>query len=127
MTVTDNIVEPIDNIVELLRNGHPPLCEKCIEWGWCSHGLDDYKSKDCEDGLCPPSCPCSEPCSCWCHGWAILVKEAADKIERLREQNTILFDALRAVTKGKAVYFMDSSGRTIKTDAQNSWMEIPND
>lgn len=54
-------------------------------------------------------------------------KQAADEIERLRERNAILFDALRAVTKNKAFYFMDSTGRTVTTDAQNSWMETPNE
>jgi hypothetical protein len=56
-----------------------------------------------------------------------LKKQAADEIERLREKNTILFDALRAVTKGKAVYFTDSTGKTVTTDAQNSWMDVPNE
>ena len=54
-------------------------------------------------------------------GWGRVPRLEAE-IERLRERNTILFDALQAVTKGKAVYFTNSSGKTVKTDAQNSWM-----
>ena len=56
-----------------------------------------------------------------------LTGEAADEIERLRERNTILFDALRALTNGKSMYLTESLGRTVTMDAQNSWMETPDD
>lgn len=54
---------------------------------------------------------------------SVICNEAATEIERLRERNTILFDALRALTKGKSMYFTESLGRTVIMDAQNSWME----
>ena len=57
----------------------------------------------------------------------VLKKQAADEIERLREQNTILCDALRALTNGKSMYFTESLGRTVTMDAQNSWMETHDD
>ncbi len=50
--------------------------------------------------------------------------EAANEIERLRERNNVLFNALRAITNGKSVYMTESLGRTITMDAQNSWMEL---
>ena len=53
--------------------------------------------------------------------------QAADEIERLRKRNNILFDALRALTNGKSMYFTESLGRTVTMDAQNSWMETPDD
>jgi hypothetical protein len=56
-----------------------------------------------------------------------LKKQAADEIERLREKNTILFNALRALTNGKSMYFTESLGRTVTMDAQNSWEETSND
>jgi hypothetical protein len=71
---------------------------------FCYNSLDDY---ECD--ICP------------------LNQKAADEIERLRKQNAILFDALQALTKGKSVYFTDSSGKTLVTDAQNSWMDVPNE
>lgn len=71
---------------------------------FCHDSLDDY---ECD--ICP------------------LHAEAADEIERLRERNTILFDALRALTNGKSMYFTESLGRTVTMDAQNSWMELPDE
>ena len=56
-----------------------------------------------------------------------LKKQAADEIERLRERNTVLFNALRALTNGKSMYFTESLGRTVTMDAQNSWTELPDD
>ena len=57
----------------------------------------------------------------------VLKKQAADEIERLREKNTVLFNALRALTNGKSMYFTESSGRTVTMDSQNSWTELPNE
>lgn len=53
--------------------------------------------------------------------------QAADEIERLRERNTVLFNALRALTNGKSMYFTESLGRTVTMDAHNSWTETPDD
>ena len=57
----------------------------------------------------------------------VLKKQAADEIERLREKNTVLFNALRALTNGISMYFTESSGRTVTMDSQNSWTELPNE
>ena len=56
-----------------------------------------------------------------------LKKQAADEIERLRDRNAILFDALRAVTNGKSVYLTESLGRTVTMDAENAWTETATD
>jgi hypothetical protein len=56
-----------------------------------------------------------------------LCADAADEIERLRERNAILFDALRTLTNGKSVYLTESLGRTVTMDAQNSWTETVTD
>lgn len=56
-----------------------------------------------------------------------LLSDAVKEIELLRDRNSILFDALRAVTNGKSVYLTESLGRTVTMDAQNAWTETATD
>lgn len=39
--------------------------------------------------------------------WHFIMLDAADEIERVREQNTILFNAVRALTNGKSMYSLN--------------------
>lgn len=64
-----------DDIVNRLREYSPATCSPCDTWGKCGYG---------------------EPCDCTCHVHPC--REAADEIERLRNENQMLNEAL--VNKG---------------------------
>jgi len=69
-----------DDIVTQLRlTPGPSQCWYCGEYG-CFNLAN--RTVVC---LCEEPCECDNVCACDCHGWSLIVREAADEIERLRE------------------------------------------
>ena len=76
------------DIVERLRSKPGPVtCWGCGEWG-CKNeaGQTVPVLCACDNDDCDCHLQFDNNCSCDCHGWYVIVRDAADEIERLRAE-----------------------------------------